>query len=232
VPVVEYAAVRRARFEADPAAFAEEAARLPGPPWFVKPSVGGSSVGVKKVADRADLVDAVAFALRFDDAVLVERGVAGRELEVAVLGHRELAASEVGEIVPGREFYDYEDKYLTDGAELIAPAVLAPGIKQRLQETAVAAFAALGGSGMARVDFLLEVHEGGGETANVNEINTLPGFTSISMYPRLWGLSGVPLAELTDRLVTHALERHADRRRLDDGIKEFLSSLAEETAGA
>jgi len=232
VPVVEYAAVRRAGFEADPAAFAEEAARLPGPPWFVKPSVGGSSVGVKKVSDRADLEVAIAFALRFDDAVLVERGVAGRELECAVLGHRELAASEIGEIVPGRDFYDYEDKYLTDGAELIAPATLAPGVKERLQETAVAAFAALGGSGMARVDFLLEVNESSGETAYVNEINTLPGFTSISMYPRLWGLSGVPLAELTDRLVTHALERHADRRRLDDGIKEFLSSLAEERAGA
>jgi len=225
LPVVEYAAVRRAAFETDPRGFVEHAARLSGPPWFVKPSVGGSSVGVRKVADHAGLADAVAFALDFDDAVLVERGVAGRELEVAVLGHRELAASEIGEIVPGREFYDYEDKYLTDGAELIAPAVLTPAVRARLQELAVAAFAALGGSGMARVDFLLE-----GETPYVNEINTLPGFTSISMYPRLWALSGVPLAELVDRLVTHAFERHADRRRLDDGIKEFLAALAEEKA--
>jgi len=221
VPVVEYAAVRRDEVEADPAAAA--AAGLPGHdgPFFVKPSVGGSSVGVRRVADRNGLAEAVRFALRFDDAVLVERAVRGRELECAVLGYRELEASEVGEVVPGNEFYDYEDKYLSDGAKLIAPAELRPAVRDRIRSLAVEAFAAIGGVGLARVDFLLE-----GDRPFVNEINTLPGFTRISMYPRLWDLSGVPLPELVDRLVAIAFERHRDRRRLDEGIKEFLSSLA------
>jgi len=220
VPVVEYAAVRRDEVEADPAV---AAAALPGHagPFFVKPSVGGSSVGVRRVADRTCLAEAVAFALRFDDAALVERAVRGRELECAVLGYRELEASEVGEVVPGREFYDYEDKYLSDGAKLIAPAELDPQVRERVRALAVEAFAALGGVGLARVDFLLE-----GDRPFVNEINTLPGFTRISMYPRLWELSGVPLPELVDRLVAVACERHRDRHRLDQGIKEFLASLA------
>lgn len=222
LPVVESAAVRRPRFEADSEEFLARAAALPGPPWFVKPAVGGSSVGVRKAADRRELEEAVRFALRFDDAVLVERAVEGRELECAVLGYRELEASEIGEIVPGADFYDYEDKYVTDAAELIAPAELAEGVRERLRSLAVEAFAALGGHGMARVDFLLE-----GDEPLVNEINTLPGFTSISMYPRLWDLTGVPLPELVDRLVAIALERHADRHRLDAGIKAFLGSLAD-----
>jgi D-alanine-D-alanine ligase len=227
VPVVEYAAVRRAAFEDDPETFVERAAELPGPPWFVKPAVGGSSVGVRKVKARGELREAVEFALRFDEAVLVERAVAGRELECAVLGYRELEASEIGEIVSGREFYDYEDKYVTDGAQLIAPAELPADLAGRIRELAVEAFAALGGVGLARVDFLVEEVEGVGPRAWVNEINTLPGFTRISMYPRLWGLSGVPLPELVDRLVTIALERHADRHRLDAGIKAFLDSLVD-----
>ncbi len=220
VPVVEWWAARRRDLESGAARAADA---LPGcaGPFFVKPSVGGSSVGVRKVADRAGLDAAVRFALRFDDAVLVERAVAGREIECAVLGHGELAASEVGEIVPGREFYDYEDKYLGDTARLIAPAELAAGLRERLRELAVRAFTAVGGSGMARVDFLLE-----GDRPFVNEINTLPGFTRISMYPRLWGLSGVPLPELVDRLVALGVERHRERRRLDAGIKEFLAGLA------
>jgi D-alanine-D-alanine ligase len=126
----------------------------------------------------------------------------------------------VGEIVPGNEFYDYADKYLQDTAELIAPAELPPDVAERLRGLAMRAFEAIGGVGLARVDFLVD-----GEEIYVNEINTLPGFTSISMYPRLWGLSGVPLPKLVDRLVQIALERHRDRRRLDEGIKEFLAGL-------
>ncbi len=189
-------------------------------PLFVKPSVGGSSVGVKKVPDPASLEASVRFALQFDDAVLVERGVRGRELECAVLGYQTIEASAVGEIVPGNDFYDYADKYLQDTARLIAPAELSPELTDRLRELAVRAFQAIGGVGLARVDFLVE-----GDDIYVNEINTLPGFTSISMYPRLWGLSGVPLPKLVDRLVQIALERHRDRTRLDQGIKEFLGSL-------
>ena len=220
IPVLPYEAVRRDRYEADPAAFL---ARLDpvAPPLFVKPRAGGSSVGVRRVTARTELGEAIRFALRFDDGVLVERGVAGRELEVAVLGHRQLEASEVGEIVPGKDFYDYEDKYLSDAAELIAPAELAPPMADRLRRLAVRAYEAVGGSGMARVDFLLE----DGETPWVNEINTLPGFTDISMYPRLWELSGVPLPELVDRLVRIGIERHGERRRLDEGIREWIAEL-------
>jgi len=210
VPVVDYEAVSRADFERDPAGFVKRCERLPLP-LFAKPSVGGSSVETS-----------VRFALQFDDTVLVERGVMGRELECAVLGYRELSASAaVGEIVPSQDFYDYADKYLLDSAGLIAPADLPEGVTERLRQLAVQAFAAIGGAGLARVDFLYE----GGDGLYVNEINTLPGFTSISMYPRLWGLSGVPLPALVDRLVKIALERHQDRRRLDEGIKAFLAEL-------
>lgn len=221
VPVVEFEAVTRSEFDSDPAAVLRRCERLPLP-VFVKPSVGGSSVGVKKVPDRSCLETSLRFAFRFDNqAVLVERGIQGRELECAVLGDQDLEASVVGEIVPGNEFYDYADKYLQDTAGLIAPADLPEGVAERLRRTAVQAFAAVGGVGLARVDFLLEGEDG----LYVNEINTLPGFTSISMYPRLWGLSGVPLPALVDRLVRIAIDRHRDRRRLDEGIKEFLEEL-------
>jgi D-alanine-D-alanine ligase len=219
IPVVEYAGAHRALFEEAPACLLEALPDHRGP-FFVKPSVGGSSVGVRRVEERAGLGEAVRFAFRFDDAVLVERGVVGRELECAVLGLDRLAASAVGEIVPGREFYDYEDKYLSDAARLIAPAELPEGVADEVRDLAVRAFRALGGSGMARVDFLLE-----DRTPYVNEINTLPGFTRISMYPRLWDLSGVPLPRLVDRLVEIAVDRHRGRRRLDAGIKEFLAGL-------
>jgi len=222
VPVVDYEAVSRADFERDPAAFVKRCERLPLP-LFAKPSVGGSSVGVKKVESRHCVETSVRFALQFDDTVLVERGVTGRELECAVLGYRDLEASAVvGEIVPSRDFYDYADKYLLDSAGLIAPADLPAAVRERLRQLAVQAFAAIGGAGLARVDFL---YEGGEDGLYVNEINTLPGFTSISMYPRLWDLSGVPLPKLVDRLVKIALERQQDRRRLDEGIKAFLAEL-------
>jgi D-alanine-D-alanine ligase len=224
VPVVEYEATSRRDFEADPAGFLQRLERLPLP-LFVKPSVGGSSVGVRKVTDRTELEAAVRFALQFDEMVLVERGVRGRELECAVLGGAgELRASAVGEIVPGNEFYDYADKYLQDTAGLIAPAEIPDAVEDRLRSLAVEAFAAIGGVGMARVDFFLDREN----QLWVNEINTLPGFTSISMYPRLWGLSGVPLPALVDRLVEIAIERHRERHRLDAGIKAFLAQLEQE----
>lgn len=223
IAVVPYETIERGSFEADAAGFVARLDRL-GLPLFVKPRSGGSSVGVRRVAGRGGLEEAVRFALRFDDGVLVERAVVGRELEVAVLGpdaEGELAGSAVGEIVPGKEFYDYEDKYLSDGAELIAPAELPAGRAEELREMAVQAFAAIGGHGMARVDFLL----GADGRAYVNEINTLPGFTSISMYPRLWGLTGMALGELVGRLVEIAFARHRERRRLDAGIREWIAEL-------
>ena len=216
VPVVEYRAGTRA------GGGVVDVSGLPEP-LFVKPSVGGSSVGIRKVERRADVPAAVEFALRFDDAVIVERGVSGRELECAVLGYPDLQASAIGEIVPGNDFYDYEDKYLQDKAGLIAPAELPAGVAEEIQRLAVAAFASIGGSGMARVDFFLEHGTG---KLYVNEINTLPGFTRISMYPRLWEISGLPPARLVDRLVDGAIRRHRDRRRLDAGIKDFLADLS------
>lgn len=220
VPVVEFAVFDGRRFEREPETCLWEASALPLP-LFVKPATGGSSVGVRKVKHRGELEEAVRFALRFSDCVLVERGITGRELECAVLGHGELEASEIGEIVAGGEFYDYADKYLTDRAQLIAPADLDESTAAQLKALAIEAYAAVGGSGLARVDFLLE----NGDWAYVNEINTLPGFTAISMYPRLWELSGLPRPQLADRLVRLAQERHAHRQRLDQGIHEFLAEL-------
>lgn len=221
VPVVDWETVTRQELAAEPAACASRLERL-GYPLFVKPSVGGSSVGVRKVAEAAAVGEALEFALRFDERVVVERSVAGREIECAVLGHHALEASVVGEIVPGHEFYDYADKYLEDTARLEIPAPVPEALSDRLRALAIEAFAAVGGHGMARVDFLLE-----GETAWVNEINTLPGFTSISMYPKLWEATGLPIDHLVDRLVDVAIERHAERRRLNEGILDWVRSLDE-----
>ena len=220
LPVVDGKALWRRRFETDRKACLEELAELPLP-LFVKPAVGGSSVGIRRVEAPEALEDALEFAFRFADRVLVERGVTGRELECAVLGHEKPRASAIGEIISGREFYDYEDKYLEDGAQLLAPAELPEEISRRLRDLAVEAFRATGSSGLARVDFFLE------PTGRVfiNEINALPGFTSISMYPRLWELSGLPRPSLVDRLVEIALRRHRQRERLDQGIKNWLKEL-------
>jgi D-alanine-D-alanine ligase len=217
--VVEYETTDRLEFETNPKAVVERLARFK-PPIFVKPSVGGSSVGITKVDDPNQLQAAVAHALRFDERVLVERGVPGRELECAVLGYGEIEASVIGEIIAGKDFYDYADKYLDDGAQLLAPADLPETVAEMLQETAVRAFGAIGGWGMSRIDFLLE-----GTKPWINEINTLPGFTSISMYPVLWRHSGLPLPHLVDRLVNIAFDRHRDRRRLDEGIKSWITGL-------
>ncbi len=221
LPVVEWAVADRAGL--DPSSDWRAEAVLPDadPPFFVKPSVGGSSVGVERVSRREDLEAAVERALAFDDRVLIERGIEGREIECSILGYRTLEASRLGEIIPGQEFYDYRDKYVDDGAGLIVPAELDEDLERTLRRTAVEAFAAIGGHGMARVDFLVE-RDG---TIFINEINTLPGFTSISMYPKLWEASGVPIAELVDRLVAIAVERHRDRARLDAGIRRWLASF-------
>jgi D-alanine-D-alanine ligase len=222
LPVVPWWPITRAAFDKDATA-ALAPTQNEALPLFVKPSVGGSSVGCVKVKARADLADAVRFALRFDDAVLIERCVTAREIEVAVLTGQggDVGASVVGEIVPGADFYDYADKYLKDDAKLLAPAPLDDAVAARVRDTAVQAFLAIGGHGLARVDFFLV-----GDDLYLNEINTLPGFTDVSMYPRLWGLSGVPLPDLCDRLVQRALERHAARKSLDDGVRAFVNSAA------
>ncbi|HKD16689.1 MAG TPA: D-alanine--D-alanine ligase family protein [Thermoanaerobaculia bacterium] len=184
--------------------------RLPLP-LFVKPSTGGSSVGVTKVRQRADVAGAVAVALRYGERALIEEGIEGRELECSVLGDEDPRASLPGEVVPGHEFYDYDDKYRDDKAKLIVPAELSPDVSETVRRLAVDVFRLCGVSGMARVDFFLE--RGSGRVL-VNEINTLPGFTAISMYPKLWEASGLPLPRLLDELVRLALARQERRARL------------------
>ena len=178
-----------------------------GYPCFVKPANLGSSVGISKVHQRSELAPALALAARYDRRMLAERAVNAREIEVSVLGNDEPIASQPGEIIPCREFYDYIAKYIDDRSELIIPADLPPELTRRIQELAVAAFLAVDCAGMARVDFFLDKDTG---ELYVGELNTIPGFTPISMYPKLWEASGISYSELIDRLIELALERHAD----------------------
>jgi len=181
-----------------------------GFPCFVKPANQGSSVGISKVKERAALDEAVRLAFEFDGKVLVEEFIEGREIECAVLGNEAPQASVAGEIIPHHEFYSYEAKYIDDdGAALAIPADLPPETMARVQAMAVAAFQVLECAGMARVDFFLQPD---GDLL-VNEINTIPGFTRISMYPKLWEASGIAYGELVDRLIQLALERHARASR-------------------
>ena len=196
--------------------FVDRAMRELGVPCFVKPANLGSSVGVSKARDRDELVAALDVALGFDEWAIVEEGINGREIEVGILGDDPPAASLPGEIVPGDDFYSYADKYEDDAAQLLAPAPLTDGQTAEVQGLAVRAFEACRCEAMARVDFFLEEHgrDGGpGRGFLVNEVNTIPGFTSISMYPRLWEESGVSYSELLDRLVTMAITRHERRAR-------------------
>jgi len=176
-----------------------------GLPLFVKPARLGSSVGISRVAEPGQLDAAVEKALGHGGSIVVERGIDAREIEIAVLGNQRPRASLPGEVVPGHEFYDYDDKYLDNACELLAPAPVKPEQATTARELALRVYSALGCSGMARVDLFLG--HGTGELW-VNEVNTIPGFTSISMYPRLWGLTGLPYPDLLDELIRLALERH------------------------
>ena len=188
----------------------ERVGRELGWPVFVKPANLGSSVGVTKVDGPSSLRAAVDHALEYDEWIVVEEGITGREIEVAVLGNRDPEASVPGEIVPGNDFYDYEDKYVEDSAKLLVPAPLDDEQARTVRALAVRVFGLLRCEGMARVDFFLEEH-GNARGFLVNEVNTIPGFTPISMYPKLWQASGVSYPQLIDRLVALAVERH-DRR--------------------
>jgi D-alanine-D-alanine ligase len=185
-----------------------ESERRFGYPVFVKPANLGSSVGISKAAGRPGLVRAMREAARFDGKVLVEKAVDAREIECAVLGNRDPAAGVPGEVVPINDFYDYEAKYLKDGSKTIIPARLPAAVARRVRELAVRAFKALACEGMARVDFFLERRSGG---LFVNELNTIPGFTSISMYPMMWQAAGMTYPALIDRLVELGIERHCER---------------------
>jgi D-alanine-D-alanine ligase len=177
-------------------------------PYFVKPANGGSSVGVTKVKNDADLGAAIETAFRFDEKALVERGIDAREIEVAVLGNDDPQASMPGEIIAGREFYDYEDKYVDDKTQLVIPAKLPKDKIDEFRRLAVEAFKAIGASGLGRVDFFLER---GKNRLYVNEINTIPGFTKISMYPKLWEATEIKYPRLIERLIELGIERFRAR---------------------
>jgi D-alanine-D-alanine ligase len=181
-----------------------------GYPVFVKPANLGSSVGVSKADGKQELVAAINDAVRYDRRIIVEQAVNGREIEVAILGNDNPVASLPGEVITGHEFYDYEDKYIDNTSRTEVPAKLPQKTLARIQRDAIRAFQAVDGSGLARVDFFVER---GSNKIIINEINTMPGFTSISMYPKMWEASGVPYDELIDRLIELAIERHADRSR-------------------
>jgi D-alanine-D-alanine ligase len=198
------------------AGFPDRAVGLLGLPIFVKPANMGSSVGVTKAHDARELRAAIDEALRYDDRVLLEQAIVGREIEVAVLGNNEPRASIPGEVVPGAEFYDFDDKYVDGRAELLIPAPLSAAATREVQALAIRAYKALRVDGMARVDFFYETADSEGSHDRgflVNELNTIPGFTPISMYPKLWEASGVSYAELIDELVRLAIERHDRRAR-------------------
>ena len=208
LPVVEYVLVLRKAWRARPT---EQLTRVEAQfsyPVFVKPANLGSSVGVSKAHDRQELVRGLDLAARFDRKILVERAVNAREIECSVLGNDDPIASVVGEVVPCNEFYDYNAKYISEDSALHIPADLPEATARQVRELAVRAFMALDCAGMARADFFVCRDTG---AVYINELNTIPGFTSISMYPKLWAASGIPYSELIDRLITLALERYADK---------------------
>ena len=212
LPIVEFTHFLRSQWEADPLLVELRVTEEIGFPCFVKPANLGSSVGISKATDAKSLNEAIALAAKYDRKIVVERGVDAREIEVSVLGNDEPIASLPGEIVPQTaEFYDYQAKYISaEGARLEIPAKLSEAQTAEIQQLAVRAFQAIDGSGLGRVDFFLEKETG---KLLLNEINTMPGFTSISMYPKLWEASGLSYSQLIDRLIELAFERHREKSR-------------------
>jgi D-alanine-D-alanine ligase len=214
--VPDWVGVTRRDWLANPQGVLDRVSKSLTYPLFVKPANLGSSVGISKVRAAADLPQAITTAAEFDRRIVVENGVEpAREIECAVLGNAEPEASVPGEIVPSREFYDYEAKYIDSGSRLEIPASLDAAVTREIRRQAVLAFQAIDGAGLARVDFLLNRSTG---TLFVNEINTMPGFTTISMYSKLWGATGVDYPSLVDRLIALALERHAERQQLKTSV--------------
>jgi D-alanine-D-alanine ligase len=224
IPVVPWITVHRHEWERDPKSIQRAVEKKFKYPVFVKPATLGSSVGMTKVHSRAELAPALHLASEFAMKILVEKAMVAREIEVSVLGNNDPKASVPGEIVPHREFYDYQAKYLEDGTQLLIPAKLKAAQVKQIQSLAVDAFRALELNGMARVDFFLEKRGG---KLFLNEVNTIPGFTSISMYPKLWEASGIPFRELIDKLIALALEQHAEKART-----KYEIELPEGAAGA
>ena len=216
LPVCAYTVVRRSDWLANRDAVIATLENELGYPAFVKPANLGSSVGISKAKDRAGLIEAMDLAGSFDRRIIVEAAVAeAREIECAVLGNDEPEASVPGEVIPSREFYDYEAKYLDEGSKTVIPADLPPATVERVRQLSIDAFKSIDCAGMARVDFLLSRRDG---SIFVNEVNTIPGFTTISMYSKMWQASGVSYPELLDRLLALAMERHAAKQLLRTSV--------------
>ncbi len=215
IPIVKHVTILRGAWEKDPKRVQKLVESKLTYPVFVKPANLGSSVGISKAHNRKELGPAIEEAAKFDRKIVIEQGVGGkkekaREIECSVLGNDAPVASVPGEIVPGKEFYDYRAKYVDEGSQLIIPAKLTKAETKKVQELAVAAFQAVDCSGLARVDFLMDPKTG---KIFLNEINTMPGFTAISMYPKLWAASGLAYADLIDRLIQLGIERHEDKKK-------------------
>jgi len=215
IPIVKHVTILRGAWAKEPKRIQKFVESKLKYPVFVKPANLGSSVGISKAHNRKELGPAIEEAAKFDRKIVIEQGVGGkknkaREIECSVLGNDEPVASIPGEIVPVKEFYDYNAKYLDEGSELIIPAKLTKSETKKVQELAVRSFKAVDCSGLARVDFLMEPAT---RKIYLNEINTMPGFTAISMYPKLWAASGLDYADLIDRLIQLGLERHADKKK-------------------
>ena len=216
LPIVPFLAVRRPEWEREPAKIVREVKKKFRFPVFVKPATLGSSVGMTRVNSPHQLRAAIDLAAEYAMKILVERCVNAREIEVAVLGNDDVKASIPGEIIPHREFYDYTAKYLEEGTRLVIPAPLTKKQTATFQEYAVRAFRAIDGTGMSRCDFFLDRANG---KIHVNELNTIPGFTSISMYPKMWEASGLPYSQLISRLIELALELHREKQRTKYSIE-------------
>jgi D-alanine-D-alanine ligase len=210
LPQVPWELVNRGEWERDPEPVYARLEVALSYPMFVKPANLGSSVGISKVRDRAELAAGIAEAAGYDRRIVVEQGIDAREVEVAVLGNDQPEASVPGEVMPANDFYDYADKYLEGRTQFQIPAVLDAAIADQLRAMAVTAFKAIDGAGLGRVDFFVER---GTDAIYINEINTFPGFTSMSQYPKLWEASGLAYPALLDRLIELALERHRERQR-------------------
>lgn len=210
LPVLPYVTILRREWDADREAVTNRVESSLQYPMFVKPANLGSSVGITKVHDRSELPAALDLAASYDRKIVIEQGIHAREIEVSVLGNDEVAASVPGEVIPSNEWYDYAAKYIDDASEIVIPAPIPAETAAEVQRLAASAFRAIDGSGLSRVDFLLDRDTG---QLWLNEVNTLPGFTSISMYAKMWEASGVSYPELCRRLVLLAVERHADKQR-------------------
>jgi D-alanine-D-alanine ligase len=215
LPIVKHVTILRAHWEAGPKKLEKAIERKLKYPVFVKPANLGSSVGISKAHDGKELRPAIEEAAKFDRKIVIEQGVGGkknkaREIECSVLGNDQPEASVPGEIVPCKEFYDYDAKYIDEGSVPIIPAKLSKAETRKVQQLAVSAFQAVDCSGLARVDFLMDPKS---RKIYVNEINTMPGFTSISMYPKLWAASGLSYSDLIERLIQLGIERHKDKKR-------------------